>query len=65
MSQPASLPSAPQCCSPSPQSQCRAVLLWVLQDAPMSEIVDVTTEENQLRVSVLGHLAVQRCGVLF
>lgn len=50
---------------PSLRSRCRAALLRVLQDAPVSEVVDVTTEENQLGVSVLGHLAVQRRGVLF
>lgn len=47
-----------------PCSQGRAVLLRVLQDAPVPEVVDVTTEENQLGVRVLGHLAVQRGGIL-
>lgn len=45
-------------------SNTRAVLLWVLQDAPVPEVVDVTTEENQLGVRVLRHLAVQRGGIL-
>lgn len=65
MSQTASLPPALRCRSSPLRSDGSTVLLRVLQDAPVSEVVDVTTEEHQLGVSVLGHLAVQRCGVLF
>jgi len=50
---------------PRAQTSPSAALLRVLEDAPVPEVVDVTTEENQLGVRVLGHLAVQRCGVLF
>lgn len=41
------------------------VLLWILQDASMPEIIDVTAEKNQLRISVLWHLAMGRGGILF
>lgn len=41
------------------------VLLWILQDASMPEIIDVTAEKNQFWISVLWHLAMGRSGILF
>lgn len=57
-------PRALRCRPFPPHSDSRAALLRVLQDAPVPEVVDVATEENQLGVCVLGHLAVRRGGIL-
>lgn len=41
----------------------RRVLLQVLQEASVAEVVDVSTEQNQLWVDVIGHTVVGGHGV--